>query len=245
MTRLDMVVRSETLLVALDFDGTIAHIVPSPELARPMDGVREAVESLLACRGTSVAIVSGRDVGDLRGRLDGWPPVWLAGSHGRTILHPGEDAGQAGDDPRLDWVRTFPLLGGIRRELKSFSVAFHWRGRHEGEPVGWVRDLVLRSRSAGLEVLEGRQVLEVLLPGNTKEVALRELQERTSSVSVVYAGDDKTDLEAIRVADERGIGVFVKSGERPWIPPPGVVQLEGPGKLVGWLEHLAQERGSR
>lgn len=242
MTRLEKVVRAERLLVALDFDGTIAHIVPTPDLARPLEGVREAVQVLLECEGTSVAIISGRDARDLHTRLEGWPVVWLAGSHGRTILAPGQEAGRSEEDPRLDWVRDAPLLGGIRRECKEFSVAFHWRGRHEGEPVGWVRNLVLRARAEGLEVLEGRQVLEVLVPGNTKDIALRDLQDRTSSTAIVYAGDDRTDLEAIRVADESGVGVFVKSGERPWIPPPGVVQLEGPGMLVGWLERLAQDR---
>lgn len=242
MTRWEKVVRSPTLLVALDYDGTIAHIVPTPELARPLEGVLEAVKALLECPGTTVAIISGRDMRDLRQRLDGWPAVWLAGSHGRTILAPGTDPGEPLDEPRLEWVRNAPLLGGIRKECKEFSVAFHWRGRHEGEPVGWVRNLILRAQGEGLEILEGRQVLEILVPGNTKDIALRELQARTDASAIVYAGDDRTDLEAIRVADERGIGVFVKSGERPWIPPPGVVQLEGPGMLVGWLERLAQER---
>lgn len=242
MTRLERAVGSKTLLVALDFDGTIAPIVPSPDLARPIEGVLEAVKALLECAGTTVAIISGRDVHDLHQRLEGWPDVWLAGSHGRTILAPGKEPGERIEEPRLEWVRNAPLLGGIRRECKEFSVAFHWRGRHEGEPVGWVRNLVLRAQSEGLEILEGRQVLEVLVPGNTKDIALLDLLGRTESACVVYAGDDRTDLEAIRVADEKGVGVFVKSGERPWIPPPGVVQLEGPGMLVSWLEKLARDR---
>lgn len=242
MTRLERAIGASSLLVALDFDGTIAPIVPTPDQARPMEGVLEAVEALRTCPRTSIAIISGRDVHDLHHRLQDWPSVWLAGSHGRTILAPGQEPGERIEDPRLDWVRSAPLLGGIRRECKEFSVAFHWRGRHEGEPVGWVQNLVQRARGEGLEILEGRQVLEVLVPGDTKDIALLELLERTASASVVYAGDDRTDLEAIRVADERGVGVFVKSGERPWIPPPGVVQLEGPGMLVGWLERLARDR---
>lgn len=242
MNRLDRVALSDSLLVALDFDGTLSPIVPAPEQARPLGGALEAVRGLLECPGTNVAIVSGRDVQDLLHRLDGWPPIWLAGSHGRTILAPGEEPAPSVADPRLAWVREAAVLDGIRREAKTFSVAFHWRGRREGEPVGWIRDLVLRARREGLEVLEGRQVLEILVPGTTKDLALLDLRKRTASKDLVYAGDDLTDLEAILLAAERGVGLFVKSGERPWNPPPGVVQLGSPRALVDWLAGLVEAR---
>ena len=53
------------LLVALDFDGTLAPEVDDPAHARALPEAREAVLRLLALPGTRVALVSGRALGSL------------------------------------------------------------------------------------------------------------------------------------------------------------------------------------
>ena len=58
--------RVPTLLVALDFDGVLAPIVQDPSSSRPLPGSAVAVDALAALPGTTVAMLSGRALGDLR-----------------------------------------------------------------------------------------------------------------------------------------------------------------------------------
>lgn len=233
------VARAERLLVALDFDGTLSPIVPRPEMACAHPGAVAALSRLATLPGVHLAVVSGRDVDDLRRLLADFPPVWMAGSHGRVLVAPGADLPEVVRDPRLDVFLACPCPMGVRRESKSFSVAFHWRGRKEGEPTGWLRDLERDALAVGLDVMGGRKVFEIMLPGAGKEHALERLRDTTGASAIVYAGDDRTDLEAILLAQSCGLGIFVRSGERSWDPPANVLVLDGPEDLVRWLERLA------
>lgn len=243
MKTLEQLANAGKLLVAVDFDGTIAPIVPNPDQARPLPESLGALESLALLDNTFLAVVSGRDLLDLRSRLDTFPSCWLSASHGRVVVAPGDAVSEVPRDPRLDEFRTCHLLPGIRREIKDHSVAFHWRGRDEGVPVGWVRDIQAKSVRMGLVVQEGRQVIEVLTPGSNKADALRELARRCEATAVVYAGDDRTDQAAIVEASETGLGIFLSSGEFPWIPPSDVLVLDSSHSLAAWLSRLALERG--
>lgn len=244
MNEVDFLARSRRLLVALDFDGTLSPIAPRAEMAEILPRSAEAIARLVELPETVVAVVTGRDARDVRSRMPGASKIWIAGSHGRTILPPGADPAEPDPDPRLVPFRILPPLGGVRREIKACSVAFHWRGRGEGEPTGWLSDLRSKAESVGLEVLEGRMVLEILVPGPGKEGALARLLERTESTEVLFAGDDRTDLEAIRLARSRGLGIFVVSAERSWMAPEGVPSARGPEELAEWLHRLADLRAA-
>lgn len=242
MNEVDFLARSRRLLVALDFDGTLAPIVPRAQMAEILPRSAEAVGRLVRMPETVVAVVTGRDAQDVRSRLPDPSLLWIAGSHGRTVLRPGEDPEDCEPDPRLGYFRSIPLLSGVRRENKAYSVAFHWRGRDDGEPTGWLADLRNRAASSDLEILEGRMVLEVLLPGPGKEGALAILLEETGSSEVLFAGDDRTDLEAIRLARSRGLGIFVVSAERSLMAPEGIPAVSGPEDLAERLHRLADLR---
>ena len=85
----------------------------------------------------------------------------------------------------------------------------------------------------------GRAVLEAELESGDKGVALAELHARTEAASVFFAGDDLTDLPAIGYAsEERGVGVFITSDERPERPPQATFALPGPGRLAEFLASL-------
>src|SRR3954469_5483557 len=74
--------RTKQLLVALDFDGTLAPEVDDPEKARATPEARAAVARLIELPRTRGALVSGRSVDDLEqvARFD--DRVLLVGSHG-------------------------------------------------------------------------------------------------------------------------------------------------------------------
>lgn len=241
---LQRLVRAERLLVALDFDGTLASIVPRPESAVIDPLAAEALADLARLPETVLAVLSGRDLQDLHARIPSHETMWLAGSHGRLLQRPAGPLPTVADDPRLVAFRDLPLLRGIRRECKDFSVAFHWRGRKEGEPVGWLRDVRETAEHAGLQILDGRQVLEVLVPGTGKEVALERISRECGATRLLFAGDDRTDLEALVFAQDHGLGVFVYSSERAWMAPSGVPQVPGPQELALLLKRLAAERAA-
>ena len=66
-------------LLAFDFDGTLAPIVARPDQARMAPGSPRACASWQA--NGPVAIVTGREVADVRTRL-GFEPAYIVGSHG-------------------------------------------------------------------------------------------------------------------------------------------------------------------
>ncbi|HBE88630.1 MAG TPA: trehalose-phosphatase, partial [Elusimicrobia bacterium] len=56
------------LCLMLDFDGTLSEIAPTPEKARFYPPAKRALERLSRLTGVTVALVSGRDVSDLRSK---------------------------------------------------------------------------------------------------------------------------------------------------------------------------------
>ena len=72
-------------MLFLDYDGTLSPIVSDPAAARLVDGAAEALE--LVATVCPVAILSGRDLADIRSRVD-IPGIWYAGSHGFELTGP-------------------------------------------------------------------------------------------------------------------------------------------------------------
>jgi trehalose-phosphatase len=205
------------LLLAADFDGTIAAIADDPG--------KVAIEPQFAAflrraaeRGdVEVAIVSGRDVDDLATRIGG-VPAYLAGSHGLEITSPAgaplRSLAPTGLELDPDLERDAASLG-LRIERKKHAIALHWREApevDESHPV--VQRFSHWAREHRLDVIRGRRVLEARSKGGGKEEALRYLAACTGADRVVYAGDDFTDFAAIRFAAARGRGFFVASDER-------------------------------
>ncbi len=84
-SQLGGVVNGRRPMVCLDFDGTLSEIVSDPDSAILVDGAAEALEKLATqC---PVAILSGRDLADIRQRV-GLPGIWYAGSHGFELIGP-------------------------------------------------------------------------------------------------------------------------------------------------------------
>ena len=212
------------LLLATDFDGTVAGIVDDPGAATLDGDAKRVLARATRSPRISVALVSGRDVEDLdsRSELSG---VWLAGSHGREIRRPdgswlarAEPVTERPDDELLHALRS----SGFRIEEKKFGLAIHWRERPsipDDHPA--IRSFDSWARSAGLEVITGRRVAEARSAGADKQEALQRIAAELEPARVVYAGDDLTDFGALRWAATRGRGVFVTSDER-----------EGPGRDV-------------
>ncbi|MBV9515487.1 MAG: trehalose-phosphatase [Mycobacteriaceae bacterium] len=161
------IIRGHRPAVCLDYDGTLSAIVADPEAAQLVDGAAQTL-ALLAQR-CPVAILSGRDLADIRDRV-GLPGLWYAGSHGFESVAP--DGSYRQNDEAVEAV---PILAraaaelseklahitGSRVEPKRFAVAVHYRDV-AADDVGEVVASAHRvGRREHLRVTNGRRLVEL------------------------------------------------------------------------------------
>ncbi len=213
--------------VFLDFDGTLAPIVDRPEQAAMDSAMRAAVERV--ARLCPVAVVSGRDLPDVRQRV-GLDNIHYAGSHGFDISGPGgaHQAHRKGIDalPALDAAEKMlrEAVNGIDGALidrKHFSIAVHYRLARAADVPAIERavDEAL-GRYGGLRKGHGKKVFELQPDIDwNKGAAVRWLLQSLSldrpDVLPIYVGDDVTDEDAFRALADDGLGFAVLDAPRP------------------------------
>jgi trehalose 6-phosphate phosphatase len=214
--------RVKKLLVALDFDGTLAPEVDDPDTARALPEARAAVLRLLAIPNTRVALISGRSLDSLELVADLPDEALLVGSHGIEIRldTTGDDAVSL-DTQELKSVDVLNRVLGevadsfdqVWLEPKPAGFALHTRLATEHNSR--VAHLVALSGAAAevdnLKVRHGKNVLEFSVRSTTKGDAVEHLREYTQANAVFYAGDDVTDEDAFAALGADDLGL--KSGD--------------------------------
>lgn len=205
------------LLVACDFDGTLAPIVADRDAARALPASLDALGALTALRDTTVAVVSGRALRDLAAVAHLPEGVLLVGSHGAEI----DEQAQGPDDEviarrelLIEAVREVTTgVGGVDLEPKPGGVAVHVRAaaRADAERVlGALRSGP--ARLAGVVAIAGKEVLELSVVAADKGSALDLLRRRTTASTTVFLGDDITDETAFGRLTHDDVGVKVGPG---------------------------------
>ncbi|HYB39214.1 MAG TPA: trehalose-phosphatase [Mycobacterium sp.] len=250
------VIAGREAFVCLDYDGTLSDIVPDPDAATLVDGAAEALEHLATqC---PVAILSGRDLADIRDRV-GLPGIWYAGSHGFELIgpdgseHQNETAAAAVpvlESAAADLRDELSQIPGARVEHKRFAVAVHYRNVAT-EHVGEVIAAAHRHRKRhGLRVTNGRKVVE-LRPDIDwdKGTALGWIRDRihqSGKVVPIYIGDDLTDEDAFDAIRSGGIGIGVRNDEDGNRPTAASFTLRNPAEVCEFVRRggnwLAYER---
>jgi trehalose 6-phosphate phosphatase len=195
--------------VLLDLDGTLAPIVSRPEQSAVPEPARDLVQAIVARYGL-VAVVSGRRALDAR-RILGLDTITYVGNHGYELLAPGAETPQASpglvghERDAADFLAAYgsSALGaaGVRVENKGAILALHWRGaENEAEAEAEVALAAAEAEAANLIVHRGRKVVELRPPVRTdKGRAVESLLGTTHSIhAALYAGDDRTDVDAFR-----------------------------------------------
>jgi trehalose 6-phosphate phosphatase len=215
----------DRLAVFLDYDGTLTPIVSHPEAAWLSESMRETLRSLVAR--VPVAILSGRDLDDVRGRVhvDG---IVYAGSHGFDIMGAGGLRRELGGEylPVLDAAEAelreaLDEIPGAQLERKHFSVAAHYRNVNEDDAfrVAQAVDEVA-ARHRELRRINGKKVYE-LLPdidwnkGKAVLWLLETLDLERGKAFPIFIGDDRTDEDAFSALEKRGVGILVS--EQPQV----------------------------
>jgi trehalose 6-phosphate phosphatase len=242
-------------LLALDFDGTLAPIVPDPKDARIVPGGLDVL-ARLAERGAQLALITGRDAETVvrLGELAMVPGLMVSGLYG---IESWRDGTLVRPDPP-------PSIERLRAELPKVLA------RHCDDPGLWIEDkglsLVVHTRRTsdpaaalaalrpaveglagelGLEAHPGRDVIELRPPGHDKGRAINELIAEVRPVAMLYAGDDRGDLPAFAaVRAARAAGnieawtVGVVSAEVPDLAHAVDVSVRSPGELVALLAEI-------
>lgn len=234
------------LLLASDFDGTLAAIRDQPEEVVIDPEALQFFRSAALRDEVAVALISGRDVDDLR-RRTGELPVWYSGSHGHEIVAPDGSTIRSATPwkgvPPRPWLDR-ATAAGFRLEPKRFGIALHWRGLagvDQDHPL--VAQFEEWARAEKLAIIHGRCVSEASSGGGSKENVLRTLVEETGADRIVYAGDDLTDFAALGFAASRGGGFLVASDERPEVPPAGVETVRSREELLRRFASVLEELG--
>lgn len=211
------IARAPRLLVASDYDGTIASIVDKPVDARPQPESVAALRNLATLPGTVAAVISGRALRDLA-TLSRLPSeVHLVGSHGSEFDIGFIEAIDAAARELLGRIidelqQIAASTPGATVEAKPASAALHVRavaGDAGEAAVHAVR--TGPARWAGVQVTEGKKVIELSVVTTDKGDALDILRHREGASATVFLGDDVTDEKAFRRL--RGPDIGIKVGE--------------------------------
>ncbi len=145
--QLDEIARTPVLLLATDFDGTLAPIANEPSQAEAHRESIVALKALAAMPQTHVAIISGRSLASLAKHVAEIEDSHLVGSHGSEY-----DAGfampvspEAEELLRKTRQLAHQIAGqtpGTLIEDKPAGVAFHYRNAGDGDAAAAVEQLL-------------------------------------------------------------------------------------------------------
>ncbi len=232
------------LLVATDFDGTLAALVDDPD-----DAVAN-VESITALRAiaeadhTYAAMISGRGLADLRAVAGVSDNVRLVGSHGSEF-----DVGFPQDLP-LEQTRLRERLIAAahhisaetagRVEEKPAGVAFHFRGLsdRQSEPA---REALEAGPSTweGIHTRSGHDIVELTIMSTNKGQALERIRGEVGATAVVFLGDDTTDEDAMATLRGPDVGIHVGTG-----PTGAAFRVDSPVTVARILALLSDLRAT-
>jgi trehalose 6-phosphate phosphatase len=198
----------ERVLLAFDFDGTLAPIVRDPEAAamRPRTAAMLAkVAKLYPC-----AVISGRSRADVMAKVDAIPLRAIFGNHGMEPSPNLRTWRRLAARWHAQLASNLPPIAGVVIENKGVSLAVHYR---KARARAAVRRLILIAAAAlpGARIVEGKMVVNVLPAGAPdKGTALTGLCKRLRCKSAIYVGDDDNDEDIFALARQgRLLGIRV------------------------------------
>jgi trehalose 6-phosphate phosphatase len=237
--------RGDRPAIFLDYDGTLTPIVSHPEKALPSDSMRQALQALVLQ--APVAILSGRDLDDVRQRVNIGAIVY-AGSHGFDIAGPRGLRKEMAIEflPKLDMVekelgKQLSGITGARVERKRFSIAAHYRNVNESD-VPKVKRAVseVAARHRELRKMDGKKVYELLpdIDWDKGKAVLWLLETpglENAKIRPIYIGDDRTDEDAFHALETSGVGILVRQQPRPTAAS---YSLKDPAEVERFLREL-------
>ncbi|MGI9529891.1 MAG: trehalose-phosphatase [Acidimicrobiia bacterium] len=251
---IEQVIGDADVVAFFDYDGVLSPIVSHPDLAVLSNETKAVLAELADV--VTVAVVSGRDVADVRSKVD-LPGIYYAGSHGFDIIGA---SGEPVVDERLDEFQSYldPLdratvmlerqlveVDGAQVERKKFAIAVHYR-RVADADLPRIESAVAQTAPLvpTLRVATGKKIFEFRPDfdwdkGRALQWLLLELGFSVPTVVPLYFGDDTTDEDAFRVIQKQGVGIVV-GREGP--PTLARYALDDTDEVTAFLRRLVEAR---
>jgi trehalose 6-phosphate phosphatase len=229
--------------ILLDIDGTILDLAPSPQQVWVPTELRHTLVLLNELTGGALALVSGRSLHDID--LIFSPLEFAAiGGHGAE-LRPVARTAALSRAPELSSGLKRQLAGvtelgpGILAEDKGYSLALHYRlAPDKASEVRAAVDMICADALPGtVEILSGKQVLEIKPVGFNKATAVCELMNYApfSDRRPIFIGDDTTDEPVFGIIPQFG-GLGFSVGR---VVADANGHFEKPESVRAWLARIA------
>lgn len=204
---------SQPLLYAFDFDGTLAPISSDRHAVTMSPGMLHLLGEL--GKRAPCAIVSGRALADVAGRINGHVPH-VIGNHG--IESPLTPPGSLLEAERMCAVWSQQLRNsldvlvekGAEIEDKRYSLTVHFRRASNPADASATALTVLRRLTPTPDLMEGKYSINVLPAGlSGKGQAAFALMHHFGRTGLFYIGDEETDETVFALTNAVTMGVRV------------------------------------
>jgi trehalose 6-phosphate synthase/phosphatase len=223
--------RTPTRLL-LDYDGPLAPLTRSADLATPDEELLLLLERLASSPELEVDIVSARPR-DFMNRWFGHLPISLWAEHGFWRRRHAGDGWEPAVPQAFRWMtRVRPILEqfaastpGARVDVKTASMAWHYRDAPRDFGLRQAHELRLLLgdllSNQPVEVLDWNKAIEVRLRGVGKGTVARRLHAETGGAAALLAvADAKASGELFRALPPAAVGIAVgrpSSGARFYV----------------------------
>jgi len=236
------------LALFLDYDGTLCNLQEHPSLALLAPEMRSALERCAGRSDTTVAVISGRALEDVRKML-GDLDIIYAGNHGLEIA--GGDLAPFIHEDLVHFRRRAEELAEALRKLefdgawteaKGPTLTYHYRAVPSQNREGLIEGAKQIIHEAGYQARDAHQAVEARPPigwdkGRAVLHVLRSLYGPAWSerVRVIYVGDDHTDEDAFRFLSGLAMTFRVGSADTPTEAARRLPNVDAVRKLLEWL----------
>jgi trehalose 6-phosphate phosphatase len=213
--------QAQTLVLFLDYDGTLTPIVSRPEKALCPPEVKRQLEQLRDLPGIFLAIISGRSLGDLRKKI-GVSDIIYVGNHGLEVEYPDGNHKKISSSAPPGELRiitqnvrdSLKEIPGIYFEEKGPILSVHYRNVSQRyiQLIPQVLEEELQQWRGRWKMAKGKMVLEIQPNVDfNKGKAVTEILKTFpfQGLLPIYLGDDQTDEDAFRALKGQGLLVFV------------------------------------
>lgn len=254
--RVTALARAPRLGLITDMDGTISPLVLVPDDAEVTARSRDLLAGLEPLL-TLVAVISGREVADVRRRV-GLDALTYIGNHGLEQWHDGQVQYAPEALPYRESIEQVIaaldslLLPGMQLEDKIVTLSIHYRRAHDPTAAeALAAPLRALAQAQGLAFFEGKRVFELRPPLEIdKGTAFMRLVDEHRLDAAIFMGDDTTDADALRAArDLRAAGVCdtlalgVASEDTPAaVRASADVLVQGVSSVEDFLDELLKAR---
>lgn len=230
---------SSNVLLAFDFDGTLAPLVSAPAHATMRASTRRLLKR--ASKLYPCVVITGRAKSDAVGRLRDIEVCRIVGNHGAEPS-PNSEAMRRRVQQWLPVLKArLSRRQGVVIEDKGFSVAVHYRQSRKRNST---RRTVLSAARAlkDVRLVGGKLVVNVLVPDAPhKGLALERERSHFACDTVIYVGDDETDEDVFEV-DRPGQLLSIRVGRKRTSAAPYFIRNQA--EIDRLLERLVDLRRS-